>query len=100
VYFGVTRDNAREEWLKTIDQILALKPEIVVPGHEGPKATRNRASIEFMKKYIADWEANVARSKTPAEMRQRVLRQYPGLGMEFTLDQRIATWFPQPAAAQ
>ena len=98
-YFGVTKDKAREEWLKSIDQILALKPEIIVPGHEGPKATRNLASIEFMKKYVADWEANVARSKTPAEMRERVLKQYPGLGMDFTLDQRIAAWFPQPAAA-
>ena len=97
-YFGVTRDQARVEWLKSIDQILALKPEIVVPGHEGPGATRNVASIEFMKKYVADWEANVARSKTPAEMREHVLRQYPGLGMPFTLDQRIAAWFPAPAA--
>jgi glyoxylase-like metal-dependent hydrolase (beta-lactamase superfamily II) len=97
-YFGVTKDAAREEWLKSIAQIVALKPEIVVPGHEGPGATRNLASIEFMKKYVADWEANVARSKDAAEMRRRVLEQYPGLGMDFTLDQRIAAWFPPPAA--
>ncbi len=99
VYFGVPRDKAREDWLKTIEQILALKPQVVVPGHEGPGATRNVASIEFMKKYIADWEANVARSKTPDEMRKRVLKQYPKLGMPFTLDQRIAAWFPAPVAA-
>ena len=99
-YFGVTKDAARTEWLKSIDQIAALKPDIVVPGHEGPGATRNLESIAFMKKYVADWEANVAQSKTPAEMRQRVLAQYPGLGMDFTLDQRIAAWFPQPAAAK
>jgi glyoxylase-like metal-dependent hydrolase (beta-lactamase superfamily II) len=98
VYFGVTKDAARAEWLKSIDQILALKPAVVVPGHEGPGATRDAASIDFMKKYIADWEANVARSGTPAEMRQRVLAQYPGLGMDFTLDQRIAAWFPPPTA--
>jgi glyoxylase-like metal-dependent hydrolase (beta-lactamase superfamily II) len=98
-YFGVTKDKAREEWLKSIDQILALNPAIVVPGHEGPGATRNVASIEFMKKYVADWEANVAQSKTPAEMKERVLKQYPGLGMDFTLDQRIAAWFPQAAPA-
>ncbi|MEP7312489.1 MAG: MBL fold metallo-hydrolase [Pseudomonadota bacterium] len=97
VYFGVTRDKAREEWLKTIDQILALKPRIIVPGHEGPGATRNVASIAFMKKYVADWEKNVARSKDAADMRKRVLKQYPKLGMEFTLDQRIAAWFPPPA---
>jgi glyoxylase-like metal-dependent hydrolase (beta-lactamase superfamily II) len=98
VYFGVPRDAARENWLKTIDQLAALKPSIVIPGHEGPGATRDRRAIDFMKKYIADWDANVARSKTPADMRANVLKQYPGLGMEFTLNDRITTYFPAPAA--
>ena len=98
VYFGVPRDAARENWLKTISQIAALNPAIVIPGHEGPGATRDMRSIEFMKKYIADWDVNVARSKTAAEMRANVLEQYPGLGMEFTLNDRVATYFPtQPA---
>jgi glyoxylase-like metal-dependent hydrolase (beta-lactamase superfamily II) len=98
VYFGVPRDAARENWLKTIGQITALEPAIVIPGHEGPGATRDLRSIEFMKKYIADWDANVARSKTAAEMRANVLKQYAGLGMEFTLNDRVATYFPaQPA---
>src|SRR5687768_8758236 len=100
VYFGVPRDAARENWLKTIEQIAALKPALVVPGHEGPGATRDMRSIEFMKKYIADWDTNVARSKTAAEMRANVLQQYPGLGMEFTLNDRVATYFPAPAAAK
>jgi len=40
----------------------------------------------------------VPRSKDAAEMRANVIRQYPGLGMEFTLNDRIATDFPaQPA---
>lgn len=97
-YFGVPRDAARDNWRKTIAQIAAFKPDIVVPGHEGVGATRNMRSIEFMTQYIADWDANVARSKTAAEMRANVLRQYPGLGMEFTLNDRVATYFPaQPA---
>jgi glyoxylase-like metal-dependent hydrolase (beta-lactamase superfamily II) len=101
VYFGVPRDAARQNWLKTIEQIAALNPAIVVPGHEGPGATRDMRAVEFMKKYIADWDANVARSKTAAEMRANVLQQYPGLGMEFTLNDRVATYFPaQPAAAK
>jgi glyoxylase-like metal-dependent hydrolase (beta-lactamase superfamily II) len=93
VYFGVPRDKAREEWMKTLDQIAALKPAIIVPGHEGPGATRDLAAIAWMKKYIADWDANVAASKDPAEMRSRVLKQYPGLGMEFTLNDRITPFF-------
>ena len=77
VYFGVPRDAARENWLKTIDQIAALKPAIVIPGHEGPGATRDMKGIEFMKKYIADWDVNVARSASAAEMRANVLRAVP-----------------------
>src|SRR5688572_16379895 len=72
-YFGVPRNEARQNWLKTIDQITALKPAVVIPGHEGPGATRDMRSIEFMKKYIADWDANVSRSKTPAEMHAMLL---------------------------
>jgi glyoxylase-like metal-dependent hydrolase (beta-lactamase superfamily II) len=94
VYFGVPRDKAREDWAKTIDQILALKPEIIVPGHEGPGATRNVATIAFMKKYIADWDANVKKSANAEDMKKNVLKQYPKLGMEFTLNDRVATYFP------
>jgi glyoxylase-like metal-dependent hydrolase (beta-lactamase superfamily II) len=94
VYFGVPKDKAREEWMKTLDQIAALKPAILVPGHQGPGAKNDISAIAFMKKYIADWDANVARSKTPAQMRANVLKEYPGLGMEFTLNDRIAAFFP------
>jgi hypothetical protein len=31
-------------------------------------ATNQRRAIAFMKKYIADWDADLAKSKTPAEM--------------------------------
>ncbi len=96
VYFGVPRGKAREDWSKTIDQISALAPAVIVPGHEGPGATRDMRSIQFMKKYIADWDANVASSKDAAEMKAKVLAQYPGLGMEFTLNDRVATYFPAP----
>ena len=40
VYFGVPRDKAREDWMKTLDQISALKPAILIPGHQGPGAKR------------------------------------------------------------
>ncbi len=94
VYFGVPKGKAREDWMKTLDQISALKPVILIPGHEGPGAKHDLSAIAFMKKYIADWDANVAASKTAAEMRERVVKQYPGLGMEFTLNDRVAAFFP------
>jgi len=98
VYFGVPKDNkAREAWMQTLDQIAALNPAILIPGHEGPGAKHDLSAIAFMKKYIADWDRNVAASKNAAEMRSRVLQQYPGLGMEFTLSDRVAAFFPDAA---
>lgn len=94
VYFGVPKDKAREAWMKTLEQISALQPAILVPGHEGPGAKHDLSAIAFMKKYIADWDANVAASTSSAEMREKVLRQYPGLGMDFTLNDRVAAFFP------
>jgi glyoxylase-like metal-dependent hydrolase (beta-lactamase superfamily II) len=98
VYFGVPRDAARENWLKTINQITALNPAVVIPGHEGPGATNDMKAVDFMKKYIADWDVNVGRSRDAVEMKANVLRQYPGLGMEFTLADRVATYFPATSA--
>jgi glyoxylase-like metal-dependent hydrolase (beta-lactamase superfamily II) len=94
VYFGVPRDAARENWLKTIAQIEALQPAIVVPGHQGPNARNDLSAVAFMKQYIADWDKNVAASSSAAEMKAKVLAQYPNLGMEFTINDRIATYFP------
>ena len=79
VYFGVPRPEPRQNWQTTIDQIAALQPAIVIAGHEGPGATRDLRAIDWMKQYMADWDANVARSKTAADMRANVLAQYPGL---------------------
>ena len=98
VYFGVPKDKAREDWMKTLDQISALNPAVVIPGHEGPGATHDLQAIAFMKKYIDDWYANVGASKNAAEMKEKVLRQYPGLGMDFTLNDRIAAFFPAAPA--
>jgi glyoxylase-like metal-dependent hydrolase (beta-lactamase superfamily II) len=97
VYFGVPRDAARENWSKTIDQIAALHPAVVVPGHQGPGAKNDMSAIAFMKQYIADWDKDVSASRSPSDMKEKVLSQYPGLGMEFTLNDRIATYFPAAA---
>jgi glyoxylase-like metal-dependent hydrolase (beta-lactamase superfamily II) len=100
VYFGVPKDKAKEDWMKTLDQIEALKPAILIPGHEGPGAKHDLSAIAWMKRYIADWYKNVAASKNAAEMKAKVLKQYPSLGMEFTLNDRVAAFFPDANKAK
>jgi hypothetical protein len=50
-----------------------------------------------MKQYIAEWDKNVSASRSAVEMKEKVLAQYPNLGMEFTLNDRITTYFPAAA---
>jgi hypothetical protein len=38
--------------------------------------------------------------KLAAEMRANVVKQYPGLGMEFTLNDRVAAFFPDASKAK
>jgi hypothetical protein len=44
VYFGVPKDKAREDWMKTLDQISALQPAILIPAIRVPVKTRKQFS--------------------------------------------------------
>jgi glyoxylase-like metal-dependent hydrolase (beta-lactamase superfamily II) len=96
VYFGIPKDKT--EWMKTLGQIEALQPERIVAGHQGPGAKGDGSTIAWMKKYMADWDKNAAVAKDAPEMRAMTVKQYPGLGMEFTLNDRVAAYFPPPGA--
>lgn len=82
VHFGVPSGNNRTEWLKTLDRIAALKPAVVIPGHQIAGAKNDLSVIDFMRKYMQDWDTSVAASKNADEVMTRVRALYPGLGME------------------
>jgi glyoxylase-like metal-dependent hydrolase (beta-lactamase superfamily II) len=82
VHFGVPSGNNRTEWLKTLDQIAMLKPLVVIPGHQVPGARNDLSAIDFMRKYMQDWDASVAASKSADELIAQMKKRYPGLGME------------------
>jgi len=82
VHFGVPSGNNRTEWLKTLDQIAMLKPQVVIPGHQVPGAKNDLSAIDFMRKYMQDWDASVAASKSADELIAQMKKRYPGLGME------------------
>jgi glyoxylase-like metal-dependent hydrolase (beta-lactamase superfamily II) len=96
VHFGVPSGNNRTEWLKALDQITALNPAVVIPGHHVPGAKNDRSAIEFMKKYMQDWDKSVAASKSADELRAQMKKLYPTLGMENLLNNGATAAF-QPA---
>jgi len=53
--------------MNTVDQIAALHPEIVIPGHQIVGAPNDASVLAFMKKYMQDSDAAQASSKTADE---------------------------------
>ena len=96
VHFGVPSGTNRAEWLKTLEQIAALKPAVVIHGHQVPGAKNDLSAIEFMKKYMQDWDKAVAASKTADDLKAAMKKIYPALGMENLLNNGATAAF-QPA---
>jgi glyoxylase-like metal-dependent hydrolase (beta-lactamase superfamily II) len=93
VHFGVPSGDARAAWLATLDRIAVLKPAVIVPGHQLAGAKNDLSALEFMRKYMQDWDAAVASSRNAEELTARMKKLHPGLGMEQLLTNASAAAF-------
>ena len=64
-------------WGKSLDQLAALDPLVVVAGHAKPGLPDDRSGLDFSRRYIAAWPKLVAASKDSADLRARVKAAYP-----------------------
>jgi glyoxylase-like metal-dependent hydrolase (beta-lactamase superfamily II) len=95
--FGPALVAQRADWDKTLDQIAALNPDIVVPGHQVAGAPNDASVLGFMRKYMADYAAALSSSKSAAEFTSKMKSLYPNLGMESLLGLGASTAFPAKA---
>ncbi|HXA77332.1 MAG TPA: MBL fold metallo-hydrolase [Candidatus Acidoferrales bacterium] len=91
----------KKDWMATIDQMAALKPEIVIPGHQIAGAPNDRSVLAFMKKYMQDSDEAQASSNTADEFKSRMKALYPNLGIDGLLNISAGAAFPAkpPATA-
>lgn len=64
-------------WGKALDDLAALKPQIVVAGHSRPGLPNDVTGLTFTQSYIAAWPKLVAQSKDSADLRSRVQKTFP-----------------------
>jgi len=64
-------------WGRSLDQIVALKPELVVAGHAAEGLPNDDSAITFTKGYIDYWPVAVKASKNSANMQARIKARYP-----------------------
>lgn len=76
---------ARQEWRDVLDEMAALKPERVIPGHFIGEVKPGTAPVVFTGDYLADFELALKKGKSApviAEMKQK----YPKLADESSLE--------------
>jgi glyoxylase-like metal-dependent hydrolase (beta-lactamase superfamily II) len=77
LWFGEHDPAGIAAWGKSIDQLAALKPVMVVAGHAKPGLPNDASGLDYSRRYIAAWPKLVAASKDSAELRARVQKAFP-----------------------
>lgn len=75
----------RHQWIDALNQIAALDPHIVVPGHKRASQIDGSYLIEATKKYIYDFEEELGNAKDAEELEQAMKRRYPQRWNEYIL---------------
>ncbi|AMP13555.1 MBL fold metallo-hydrolase [Collimonas pratensis] len=70
---------SRQQWIKMLDKISALHPQVVVPGHFSAGAPQNIASVRFTKDYLKTYEAETAKAKDSVALIEAMKKHYPNL---------------------
>lgn len=78
LWFGEHDAAAIAAWGKAVDQLAALKPDLVVAGHDKPGSPNDASGLAFSRRYITAWPGLVAASKDSADLAARVKAAFPG----------------------
>ena len=76
----------RQTWLDALDQLEALKPEVVVPGHAPSDKHLSPASIDYTRQYIKTFIKEMNETANSAELMAEMRRIYPDAVMQFSLE--------------
>jgi glyoxylase-like metal-dependent hydrolase (beta-lactamase superfamily II) len=76
----------RAAWVAQLDEMAALKPQLVVPGHMKTGTQVDASAITYTKDYLLSFEKNLAASKTSAELIAAMKQAYPQAEGALSLD--------------
>jgi glyoxylase-like metal-dependent hydrolase (beta-lactamase superfamily II) len=67
----------RAAWLAQLDEMLALKPALVIPGHMRAGSSLDASAIVFTKDYLQTFEKALPAAKTSGELVNAMKQAYP-----------------------
>lgn len=80
------RASERRAWIAQLDEMLALKPTLVVPGHMAPGTTLDDNTIRYTRDYLVRFESELSRASNAGDLVATMQRAYPQSGLRLALD--------------
>jgi glyoxylase-like metal-dependent hydrolase (beta-lactamase superfamily II) len=78
--------SERRAWLAQLDEMQALQPATVVPGHMAAGAALDVSAIRHTREYLQRFESETPKAKTGAELIEAMKKAYPQAGLPIALD--------------
>jgi len=76
----------RSAWMAQLDEMAALQPAVVVPGHMLPGTALDVTAVTYTKGYLQAFEKNAAATRTGAELIDAMKAAYPQAPLGLSLD--------------
>jgi glyoxylase-like metal-dependent hydrolase (beta-lactamase superfamily II) len=76
----------RKAWITQLDEMEALKPAVVVPGHMAPGSKLDAGLIRFSRDYLLRFDIEAAKAKDAAALIDAMKKAYPEAGLNIALD--------------
>jgi glyoxylase-like metal-dependent hydrolase (beta-lactamase superfamily II) len=80
------KDSEHKAWLAQLDEIEALYPTTVVPGHMAAGAPMDLSAILHTRAYLQRFHAEAAKARNAAELIDAMKHAYPQAGLGMALD--------------
>lgn len=71
------KEEYRKEWQKTMEYLISLKPEIVVPGHTAPGLSDGPESLKFVQDYLVAYEEAASQAETSEDLVAAMKNKFP-----------------------
>ncbi|MFF7290014.1 MBL fold metallo-hydrolase [Streptomyces griseorubiginosus] len=71
----------RAAWIGVLDEMAALEPELVVPGHRLPGTAADASAITATRDYLVAFEEELGKAADGAALTEALVKRYPDNGM-------------------
>lgn len=80
------KPSERKAWLAQLDEMQALKPALVVPGHMAAGTALDESAISYTRDYLVRFESELPKAQNGAELIATMQKAYPKAGLGIALD--------------